>query len=96
VNSIGQHTPGDCRIWWDSVVQPCFFSDQLVSEGAMRSFAVCFHRGTCLRPMMKSVVENGMEAEIRGLMIVVRVTVICDLEQRHRLVGATAHEKFIV
>jgi hypothetical protein len=41
-----------------------FFSDRLVSEGARRSSADCFHHGTCLSSMVMSVAENGMEAEI--------------------------------
>jgi hypothetical protein len=41
-----------------------YFLDRLVLEGALRSSVVfCHHRAHLLRSMVKSEVENGMEAE---------------------------------
>jgi hypothetical protein len=64
VNSIGCLVDGECWIRWDSVVRIHIFSDHLVSEGALQSYVFyCHHKICLLRSMVKSEMENDLEAE---------------------------------
>ena len=67
--------PGDCRIGWDSVARSHFFFTvwfQRERCEVLQSVAIVGH---VFCTMVMSVVENGMEAEIFGLVTVVRVLV---------------------
>jgi hypothetical protein len=52
------------------------FFYRLVSKGAMRRLQSVTIMVLINSPMMKSVVENGMEAKISGLVMVVPVMVV--------------------
>jgi hypothetical protein len=67
--------PEDCRIRWDSVAHNHVFLTiwiQRERHEALQSISIVGH---VFSPMVKSVVENGMEAKIWGLVSVVRVMV---------------------
>jgi hypothetical protein len=63
-NSTWRLMPGYYWIGWNSVMCIHIYSDHLVLEGVLQSFVVCYHHETrLLRSIVKSEVENEMEAE---------------------------------
>jgi hypothetical protein len=78
---LHRRTPNGQHVWrlsnWMCFgrVQPCFFLPFGFKGSDAKLSRLC-HHGTCLSSMVKSVVENGTEAEIWGLVLVVRVLVM--------------------